>query len=63
MVVPDVALELFDDGLVLHVGDSMIDFEIVQDIAFLQSRDPETLEVLVKLLRMGVDRVRGRVKA
>jgi len=41
----------------------MIDFEIVQDIAFLQSRDPETLEVLVKLLSMGVDRVRGRVKA
>jgi len=63
MVVPDVALELFDDGLVLHVGDSMMDFEIVEDLMFLQSSDPETFNVLLKLLGMAVDRVRGRVQA
>lgn len=63
MLVPEMALEVLDDVLVLHVGDCMLDVEVVEDMAFLQSVDEDAFRALLKLLRISVDRAMGRLSA
>lgn len=63
MLVPEMALEVLDDVLVLHVGDCMLDVDVVEDMAFLQSIDEDAFRALLKLLRISVDRAMGRLSA
>lgn len=63
MLLPELALEVLDDVLVLHVGDCMLDVEVVEDLAMLQSIDEDAFRALLKLLRISVDRAMGRLSA